>query len=191
MDVCWLPLSSVMFHFPQPTEQLPLTSKPAPTKARAMRPEKGWQGETEIHCRCQSSQSVCSKSPPNADFYQGSGVAQKVRVSIWEGCVSAAHLVPTFLRLLQVSVCPSELDEPGQPYYDKAAGANVSHGANLSVICAILQLQEQLFLQKEKINDPRLDTQRSLVLLIPSLSPLLGHLLSLLYQRFESAWKLG
>lgn len=75
---------------------------------------EGRQRETEIHCRCQAPQIVRSKNPPNADFYQGSGLAQKVRVSIWKGCASAVQIFPRFLRLVQVSMGQSEFDEEGK-----------------------------------------------------------------------------
>lgn len=111
-------------------------------RKRAVRPSRvsgrrrwsvGRQEETESHCRCQSPQIMRSKNPPNADFYQGSGLAQKVRVSIWEGCASAVQIFPRFPRLFQVSVGQPEFEfnEEGKasicqldliyPYHDKAA----------------------------------------------------------------------
>lgn len=125
MDVCWLLFDSSVFHFPQPTEQLPLPSKPAPGEKEKEQwglagsvgggaDLEGRQRETEIHCRCQAPQIVRSKNPPNADFYQGSGLAQRVRVSIWKGCASAVQIFPRFLRLVQVSMGQSEFDEEGK-----------------------------------------------------------------------------
>lgn len=142
VDFCWLLFYSSVFHVPQPTKQPPLPSKPAPGEKEKEQwglagsvgggaDLQGRQGETDIHCRCQSPQIVRSKNPPNGDVYQGSGLAQTVRVSIWEGCASAVQILPRFQRAFQVFVGHSEFDEEGKasicqldliyPSHDKAA----------------------------------------------------------------------
>lgn len=105
-DFCWLFLPSWCSTSPSPLNNSHWLQK------QLLRKQEQWglkgavgggsdpqerQGETEIHCTCQSSQIVCSRNPPNAaDFYQGSGVAQKVRVSIWEGVFLLHRSFPGF-----------------------------------------------------------------------------------------------
>lgn len=122
MDFCWLLLSSWCSTCPSPLNNSHWLQNQLLQKQEQWG-LKGLAGINRDSLRCQSSQLTCSQKPPSADFYQGCGVAQEVRVSIWEGCVSTALIVLRFLRLPQVSVCPSEFDEQGKPYHYKAVDA--------------------------------------------------------------------